>query len=98
MLIRAVLAHVKYLFWCVEKSLVQLQHIDMHTHITCCINCPTKESSVMMDCEFLLNSSLVFFTKPESYSPALITQCGSLDDGDSKNCSSACTVISVHLS
>jgi hypothetical protein len=45
------------LWWCVEICVVQLQHIDVHVHIACCIHCATWESSVMTDCVFLLNSS-----------------------------------------
>ena len=51
------LPHVQYLFWCVEKCVVQFHHIDIHVHITFCIHCPTWKSNVITDCEFLLNSS-----------------------------------------
>jgi hypothetical protein len=36
-----------------RKMCCAIQHIGIHVHIACCMHCPTWESSVMTDCEFL---------------------------------------------
>jgi len=54
-----------------------------------------------MDSEILLNSSLLLHSfssqEQDSYSQALIIECGCRDDGGSKKLSNACALISVLL-
>jgi hypothetical protein len=71
---------------------------------TCTYNILYSLSYIRKQCDDRLWVSLNFFPlhsfssqEQESYSPALIFECGCHDDGDSKNFSNACARISVHL-
>jgi hypothetical protein len=56
---------------------------------------------MIIDCEILLNSSLILHSfssqKQDSYSQAMIIECGCCDDGGSKKLSNACALIPVLL-